>query len=196
MSLPDDGPFDLYGDALTEDFSRVLAALSDDSLEVLDELIADRSLNEYVRWEAAQTYLYLVRDRRLTRDAAVQRLRQNLRDAISQRDSHMATGLVAELVSYAPVEAQDEIETAFRQELVDLTIVGPDTVEESIAEGEMWFQRELSSCRPTGIDDTVEELDRWAAFEEHGDPSQGSGFSPSFDEDVWEDRSETKEFSE
>jgi len=44
---------------VTEDLRRLLAALADDSPEVLDELIANRSLNEYVRWEAAQTYLYM-----------------------------------------------------------------------------------------------------------------------------------------
>ena len=75
LSLPDEGPFDLFGDAITEDLSGILAALAGDSPELLDELIANRSLNEYVRWEAAQAYLHLVRDGRLTRNEAVERLR-------------------------------------------------------------------------------------------------------------------------
>src|SRR5579872_2260356 len=55
LSLPGEGPFDLFGDAVTEDVCRVLAALAE-SPDLVDGLIANRSLNLYVRWEAAQTY--------------------------------------------------------------------------------------------------------------------------------------------
>jgi hypothetical protein len=58
VSLPGDGPFDLFGDAITENLSSLLAALAAETPKVIDEMIADRSLNEYVRWEAAQTYLH------------------------------------------------------------------------------------------------------------------------------------------
>jgi hypothetical protein len=87
VTLPGEGPFELFGDAITEDLSRVLAALAVDSPPLIDELIADRSLNEYVRWKAAQTYLFWVRDGLMTRDQAVQRLREHLYDANSNRDT-------------------------------------------------------------------------------------------------------------
>lgn len=76
---------------------------------VIDQLIADRSINEYVRWEAAQTYLHWVRNERWTREQAVQRLRLDLREAIRNGDDEAATGLVAELVAYSPLERSDPI---------------------------------------------------------------------------------------
>jgi hypothetical protein len=163
ISLPGEGPFDLFGDALTEDLGSVLAALADD-LDTIEQLITNRDLNEYVRWKAVQTYLYLVRDGRLSRDEAVERLRGHLRDAIADRDADLVSGLVAELVSYSPREAMDEIRDAYRRDLVNRVIVGPSTVERSIAEGDARFRRELEHCRATGVHDTVEELSRWAAF--------------------------------
>jgi len=166
VSLPGEGPFDLFGDAITEDLSRVLAALAADEPEIVDALLADRSLNEYVRWEAAQTYLHWVRDRRWTREEAVRRLRSHLMEALRNRDLEGATAAVSELVSYSPHETQDEINEAFRRGLVDRSTVNPDTVARSIAEGESWFQRELAHSRPTGIKDTVAELKAWASFQE------------------------------
>jgi hypothetical protein len=167
VSLPADGPFELFGDAITEDLCRVLSALAD-APDVLDGLIANRSLNEYVRWEAAQTYLLFVRDGRLTRDQAVERLRGHLRDAIENRDAEVASGLVAELESYAPHEAIEEIAAAFRFGLVDESIVGMKDIKRSIAQGEAQLQRSLTSCRPTGISDTVEELSQWHSFQKRG----------------------------
>ncbi len=46
VTLPGEGPFELFEDAITEDLSRVLAALAVDSRRLIDELIADRAVNE------------------------------------------------------------------------------------------------------------------------------------------------------
>jgi hypothetical protein len=76
----------------------------------------------------------------------------------------VASGLVAELVSYSPGEAMDEIKEAFHRGLVDRLIVDLNSVKRSIAEGESRFLRALVSCRPTGVEDTVKELRNWACF--------------------------------
>ena len=104
VSLPGELPFDLFGDTITEVLARVLAALAGDRLDVIDGLIRDQSLNEYVRWEGAQTYLLLVRDGRLTRLEAVQRLQQHLREAIQNDDYRIAGPLVSELAQLVPQE--------------------------------------------------------------------------------------------
>jgi len=84
FSLPGELPFDLFGDAVTSTLARILALFAGDRPEVMDALIGDRALNEYVRWEAAQSYVHLVRDGRLQRDDAVRRLQVHLRRAIDR----------------------------------------------------------------------------------------------------------------
>jgi hypothetical protein len=163
VSLPGDGPFELFGDAITEDLSRVLAALIE-APDVLDDLLRNPSINEYVRWEAAQTYLYLVRDGRLTRDEAVHRIREHLRHAIAAQDAEMANGVVSELLSYSPREALEEIRESFRRDLIDNGLTCPEDVEHSIAEGEARLRQSLNRCPPTGVQDTLAELSDWAAF--------------------------------
>lgn len=182
FSLPGEGPFELFGDSITEDGSRVLAALAVDRLDVIDGLIVNRSVNEYVRWEAAQTYLHLVRDGRMTRDEAVRRLGEHLRTAIANGDADLVTPLVIELASFAPHEVLPDIEDAYRRGLADESFIGLDDVHESLARGEAGIQEELDRCSPTGFEDTVEELKKWACYQEGPGP-----VAPTVDDDWTED---------
>jgi hypothetical protein len=59
ISLPGDLPFDLFGDAVTSVLARVLVLLGGGRHELLDQLLRNRALNEYVRWEAAPGYVLL-----------------------------------------------------------------------------------------------------------------------------------------
>jgi preprotein translocase subunit SecA len=115
----------------------------------------------------------------MTREQAVRRLREHLGHAITNRDASVASGLVAELVSYAPQEALDEIKEAFRRGLVDCGIVDLDLVQRSIAEGDSRFQKELKYCRPTGVQDTVAELSSWASFREEENSRNGTYRTPA-----------------
>jgi hypothetical protein len=155
---------ELYGDAITEDFCRVFAMLAADAPEQIDSLITNRSLVRHVRWEAAETYLLWVRDGRLTRAQAVEKLRQYLRGAIANRDRELIGPLVAVLDRYVPREAMEEINEAFRRRLVDESIISRDEIEESLAEGDAHWRDELANCRPTEIEDTVAELQEWWCY--------------------------------
>ena len=166
FSLPGELPFDLFGDAVTATLARILAFFAGDRPEVIDALIDDQALNEYVRWEAAQSYVYLVRDGRLERDEAVDRLRQLLRGAIDRNDGEVASILISELTCYAPEEALEDITEAYRRDLADPSFVSLECVEQCIAEGEARFRTELDRCPATGIEDTIEELGNWASFQE------------------------------
>ena len=170
VSLPGELPLDLFGDAITEGLASVLASLACDTPEVLDRLIRNRSLNEYVRAEAAATYLYLVRDGRLSRERAVEYLQRQLRDAIANSDTEIVDFLVVGLISFAAREAWDDIQEAFRRDLVDELMIDLDYAQESMEKGESQFQEELEHCRPTVSEDTVSSLKSWAAFTEEDDP--------------------------
>jgi hypothetical protein len=92
-------------------------------------------------------------------------------------------GLICELTSFAPKEALDDIMEAYRLGLVDTVLVDLDSVKESIAEGQTRVRKILERCCPTGIGDTIEELQHWAAFAEKPAPEPGS-LPPPPDVDV------------
>lgn len=170
ISLPGELPFDLFGDAVTETLPSVLAALACDTPELIDALIQNRSLNEYVRATAADTYVYFVRDGHLTRDDVVDRLRRHLREAIANENVDITGFLIVTLLSFSPREALNDIREAFRLDRVDQAFVDLDDVERSISQGESQFHKELERCGPTGIPDAIDELKGWysLAHEEKG----------------------------
>ncbi|HET6883492.1 MAG TPA: DUF1186 domain-containing protein [Pirellulales bacterium] len=180
LTLPRDLSYDLFGDAFTCSLQSILALFAGEHPETIDGLIADRALDLYVRWAAAETYKYLVRDGRMGRDEAVRRLQQHLRRAIEDDDQELAAGLVCELANFAPREAIDDIREAYDRGEIDESIIGLDGVERAIAEGEARL-RHVFECLPsTGIPDTIEELGEWAAFQQKREQSTAPRREPVF----------------
>ena len=170
ISLPDEGPFELFGDAIHEVIHRAIVVLAEEPLEIIEQLITDDSINEYVAWKAANCPLLLVKEKLLTREEAVQLMLRWLRNAIDIKDARQVSFLVCELYSYFSEEAMELIREAFQKELVDKSMIGLDNIEASLKNGEAEFQRELSREDPANIDDTVEELKRWSSFTEKQSP--------------------------
>lgn len=171
FSLPNQWPFDLFGDTVTGELPGILAQFTGQHPQPLDEMVRDQNLNEYVRWSVANTYLYLVRDGKLTRDQAVQRLHDHLRWAVGIRDYELTGPIICELMALGGEEALPEIELAFQHELVDLFLVNPESVDSWRSQGEEWARRSLQRCPQTGIDDTVKVLERWSSFSAKPSPA-------------------------
>ncbi|MEX2112230.1 MAG: DUF1186 domain-containing protein [Pirellulales bacterium] len=185
ISLPGELPFDLFGDAVTETLRHTLATLAGDQPEILDALIANRALNEYVRIEAASAFLYLVRDGLMTRDAAVASLQRHLRQAIVDEDYEVIAQLISTLLYYGPQAARADIQEAFRRDLVDDFVIDSESAEQCIDRGDAEFQDRLAHCGPTGIDDTFDKLRRWATFDPRDDVDDlGSPFDLLDEDDL------------
>lgn len=176
ISLPDDLAYEMLGDSITEDLTRVLAALAVDAPQTIDDLIADRAVDEYVRGAAAGVYLYWVRDGRLTRDEAVARLHEHLQRACELRDEKIVHVLVNELCRFSPVEAMQTIEHAYQLNIVDDIYIGLDEVQDSVTVGEAFLQRELQGCRPTGFEDAYQELKIWQRCANLAPPESGHDY--------------------
>jgi hypothetical protein len=166
VSLPGEGPCDLFDDAITSVLARALVTLVDNPAELLEEMIPNAELNEYVRWEAAQAYCCLVREGRMEREEAVERLRRHLCVARDNKDYQITTFLIVVLSSLCPREAYDDIKEAYERDLVEAYFMGLEDIDRAIAEGEAGMREGFDKQGPTFIDDTIEELSSWAAFQE------------------------------
>ena len=165
FSLPGDWPYDLFGETSHELPKRMLAVFRGHQPDAIEALIDDRALNMYFRWEAASSFLYVVREGQISRDEAVRRLQRSLRRAIDVNDGEIAGPLVDELANYAAVEALADIREAFERGLVEVSLIDLPLVEEYVAEGQERFEKELARCDPAPID-TLEEVKTWWAYEE------------------------------
>jgi hypothetical protein len=166
ISLPNEGPSQLFGDAIHDVVPGVLAALAGErDLDLVLALIDDKALNQYVRWAAASALVAMVAAGIRTRDEIMQLLRQSLRRAIDEQDTELITGLVPTLDDLYPEEAYDEIKEAYAKHLVDDFMINLSDVERTLAGGRAECLKKLGE-KPPFIDDTVEELRHWASFSE------------------------------
>lgn len=184
LTLPDDFPDLLFGDAITEDLPRILAVLADDKVDWITECIDNDQIDLYVRWSMANVYLHLVADAKMSREEAMERLRRHLIRVMDKGDWEFTTSLVCVLSKYSPHEAKAEIELAFAEDLIETFQIDESFVDESLEGGEAWFQKSIGCQGPSGIQDTVEVLSRWAGYEERPPQSEADRLWKR-DEDTW-----------
>lgn len=163
ISLPGEKPFELYEDAITEDFGHIIASLVGDRCDAIDEMIDNASINLYVRWKAVEALLFQVRDGLTTREEAIQRLGHHLQRAIDNQDE-VAEGLVLRLEDLGAESELPLIEKAFADGLIDPQMVTLDWVKEHIAKGDEIFEETMERLRRP--DDIVSHLSSWAAFQD------------------------------
>jgi hypothetical protein len=155
----------LVGDSVTEFTRRILAVLADDQPDLIESLIPSPHLDDYIRWEAASALCQLVREGRLTRDNALERLARQMRAAIQAEDGWAATICVCELGKLNPLELQDEIMTVFDQGWVDESIVDWKCFKKyDLHPDQPGLCPDLLKWEPAAILDTVEELRGWHCF--------------------------------
>ncbi len=128
----------LYGDYITEDLQHIAARLSNGP-EQLAAAINDSNVNEYVRGAFVDAVFGMVCEKRITREAAIQFLRDRLKTAIADEDLHVATKTVEVLGLLGAEAARKEVKAAEQAELVDETWIGLDFFEEQLARGQTAF---------------------------------------------------------
>jgi hypothetical protein len=158
IALPGDPMYELLGDTITEDLKRILATFCAATPELLEPMIDDPQVDFFVRWAAAQAFAFLVRDGRVSREDAVERLRTRLDNALDRADGELTSALVSTLLDFYPREAMPSIERAFRLGLVDPMMIRRSNVEEEMNEPDAESCPRLKRLRETRICDTVEEL--------------------------------------
>ena len=160
LTLPGKLPEELLEDVLTETMPRTLATLAGNQLELLDGIIRDPAVNEYSRWAALRVRSFLVRDGRLSSTEAVCALQRHLRQAIDSMDRAIGAALVIELTALCGREAYGTIVEAFQAGIVDTCMIDLAEAEEEFAESG-YKDRSLNHLPPTGIDDTIVEIEDW-----------------------------------
>jgi HEAT repeat protein len=172
ISTPGEGPFRLFGDAVTEQLAGILAALSGrEDLDSFLQLSQNREINEYVRRAALYRLVSMVSEGTYTRDEAVEILRRSLREAIDKEDADLISAFVDALHELYPQEAYQEIKECYEKGLMEPFMMALEDIDDTLREDRTeYLKRSAERWRP--VDDTVKELSRWASFSETRDKSR------------------------
>jgi hypothetical protein len=164
VSLPDDLPSKLFGDGIHEALPLAVPAMANERLDEVLALIRNRDLGEYVRWALQTGLVRLVAAGLRSREEIVFHLREILTEAIENEDCETVLAAVNSLHDLFPEEAYEDIERAYDLGLVDESVIGLKDVDHQLARGKDDVLRRLQQ-ETTHIEDTVDMLKHWAAFE-------------------------------
>ena len=156
---------DLLGDLVTEDLGRMLASVYDGRLELIQELIENHSLYEYVRTAAIKCLTILVAHKLLPREVVINYFRLLFNSKLKKDGSYVWTSLVCESTNLCPKELEIEIRKTFEADLIEPFFINLKDVEKSLKTN---INQSLSSLRKNRhyslINNTIAEIEGWACF--------------------------------
>ncbi|MFG0332935.1 MAG: DUF1186 domain-containing protein [Maioricimonas sp. JB049] len=158
LRMPGNVAFDFFGDAVDTLVARLLAAWDTQEFQHIGELLRDRSLDFEERMSVADAFPFCVRDGRMTRQEAIERVREFLRECLSHDDSEGITAAVFVLCRLGPNAANEEIEEAFRKNQVEAVEYARETWHEAKVFSESAFDEEIADMPTSRVDDAAEEL--------------------------------------
>jgi hypothetical protein len=110
--LPDKQAFYLYGDAIAEDFKRILASVCDGNIEPIKNIIEDSSLDEFTRAEALQALLILLNNGVVSREQLVSYFKELLDGKLEADHSYVWSALPQCCSMIHPAGLKESVEKA------------------------------------------------------------------------------------
>lgn len=167
LSLPDDLPYDLFGDSILEAGSRMLASVCGYDIELIKELIESEIADDYMRSQAIEALAILVIQGVLERDELITYYKK-LFEKASVRDNPLVLAfLVCSCNDIYPQELYEEIKKCYDEDLVDDSVINLKDVDAVMAHGKDYVLEESRNDKHLQyIEDTITELEWWACFDE------------------------------
>jgi hypothetical protein len=175
VSLPGEGPYDLYGDLVTEMFCQVVPSLGSNRLDEVLAKIRDPKVDEFVRSVLVTGVSLLYDAARRTREEVLEILRTLLRDSIDSADEKIAGPICWEILELNGTELLGLVREAFSANII------PDNFFGTLEEYEVRLIERPWSPRGWTVRDTAEDLEEW--FDYHDE----IGLADESEDDSWDE---------
>ena len=123
LSLPDDLAYELYGDAITEDFRNIVASVCGGDIGPIQAVIENDTLEEFTRAEMLEALLVLLANGEVSRDTLAAYFLELLRGKVSADDTIVMGTLIHCCAMIHPGEFMDDIRRLAAEDPVINTIV-------------------------------------------------------------------------
>jgi hypothetical protein len=159
FSAPGDITYDLAGDTVTEGLKQILASVCGRDLTLLQSLIENPSIDQYVRDAAINALVVLYDTGQLSRDAVVAYFKSLFESKLEREPSLAWSSLVCATADIPAPELIDNVRWAYQAGLPSEDFASLESLEDTLL-GRSTDRRELYTL----ITDTVAEMEGWAAF--------------------------------
>ncbi len=165
FSLPRDQTFNLTGDIVTESLAQILASVCGGDTDLIKSLIENKDINGYVRGAALKSLVCLVASGEKSVEEVTAYFKTLFNGGLERVFSQIWNSLVVNTARLCSNEMLDDIEKAFEDDLVEPFYVDIETAKEMLAEDhEKKLDKLSKDPRFNLINDTVNEMQRWACF--------------------------------
>lgn len=165
FSTPGEDIGDFTGDLITEDLNRILASVYDGDIEPIKALAENEQANEYVRSAALYTLLNLYVHGDITRGEVLDYLK-SLFDKLPRDGHYIWSSLVYISTELYLVELHNDMKQAFADDMIEPMLMDLKHVEETFQRDKEDVLQELKThWHYTLIDNTITEMEKWAAFQ-------------------------------
>lgn len=168
LRLPNEIPYELYGDGITEDGSRILASVYDGNIDLIKTLIEDEKTGEFERGEGVEALNILVFSGVLNREDVIEYYNYLLSGGLKDRNMQVIATIICCLVDIYPDKSYDIIKKCFDKGEADTSIISLKEIQESLKlDKGIVISRSKADQHNKLITDTIETLECWACFEQH-----------------------------
>ncbi|MDF2546316.1 MAG: hypothetical protein K0R93_1214 [Anaerosolibacter sp.] len=167
LGLPDDLPYDLFGDSILEAGSRMLASVCESDASLIKVLAENEEADEYMRGQAIEALAILALHNVLERDEVVAYYKKLINEPAIMKSPLLLATLVNSCCDIYPKELYDDIKNCYEEALVDESVIGMDSVDDAMRLGKDYvLEDSRNNIHLEFIEDTIAELEWWACFEE------------------------------
>jgi hypothetical protein len=179
FSAPGEICLDVTGDVVTEYLGRILASVSGGNIDLIKQLIENPESNEFVRGAALHSLLVLVVQEVIPREEVIQYFEELFSNKFKKENSYIWSDLIVNATRLYPLELKEHIDRAYQSGLVDQFFISQKDVNYYLKIGLEACLKELrESPRYFWIEDTISEMEKWAAFQEKKTSPQPTPTSP------------------
>lgn len=153
------------GDVMTDGLDRMLASTCHGDTSLIEQMIEDATLDEYIRSAGLGALLVLVTQGVKPRDEVMAYFQALFRGKLEREHSFVWSDLVHSSCDLYPEEVMADIAQAYADDLVDTFFIDMKSVQRALAMGKAAALAQLArDPRQHFIEDTIKEMEWWECF--------------------------------
>lgn len=172
LTKTNDTPYQLFGDALTENMAGILAAVCHDDLSLIKKLVEDEKVDNYVRSAALNSLVVLYTEDEIDRKNIIDYLTLLFHKKLKREQHYIWASIVLVTIDMRVDELMGEIERVYNENLLEEGIVDLDYARDALflSEGEYQDEDDIKaslSSRHYNLfpNDIVNMMQNWACFD-------------------------------
>lgn len=166
FSLPDDMPYDLFGEVGTDNLPMILLRTCGGSLDLIRAMALNREANDYCRNSALEAMTYAVVEGIADRDETMAFFNTLFTGEETDPYSDFWGLLACNILQLYPQESMDVIKKGYEQGLISPGMVGYDAFEKALEAGrDKTLERLRADYARNSLDDIHKCMSWWACFQ-------------------------------